>query len=189
MSNEHTRLQVADLAAQFMQEQGLRDYQLAKQKAADQLGVKVQPSNAEVTARLTERQRLFAADETAELLILAKQTAEQVATFLADFKPRLADNLLDEQFAPNDTIMLHCQADHVDELTMLLLENSIDFALHDKRFRFSNGEIAALPVLHAVANNIDMRIVAFTRKEWPNSPISARTGLPMARKKLRQTVL
>lgn len=184
MKTDAVRMQVADLAARYMQEQGLRDYQLAKQKAAAQLGVDVQPSNAEVTALLAERQRVFAAESTADLLQLARNTAQQVANFLTDFKPRLADNLLDEQFAPNDVLMLHCQVDHVDQLAMLLLENGINFELHDKRYRLSNNAVVSLPVLHAVANDIDIRIVAFDRRNWQNRPISARTGLPMERIKI-----
>src|SRR5260221_13032217 len=57
--------QVADEAARVMAEHGIRDFALAKRKAAERLGLGARgalPSNAQIQERLAARQRLFEPD-------------------------------------------------------------------------------------------------------------------------------
>lgn len=183
-TSSKARQAVADLAARYMLEQGLRDYQLAKQKACATLGISENPSNAEISAQLTARQRVFSAEDLTNNLAEARQTAQQVANFLSTFKPHLADNLLTESFADNEAITLHCQAEHLDLITIQLHDSGIEYELHDKAYRLRHGDPITLPVLHCTANQYDIRIVVFTPKQWPNKPISPRDGLPMQRAKL-----
>jgi hypothetical protein len=56
------RARVAEEAARIMREQGVRDFLLAKRKAADRLGVTDRhalPANQEIADALAAQQRLF----------------------------------------------------------------------------------------------------------------------------------
>ena len=64
--SNHARYSVAHEAARLMREHGIKDYLLAKRKAADRLGVTDRtslPGNDEIIDALTEQQRLFGGDE------------------------------------------------------------------------------------------------------------------------------
>lgn len=188
MPASKSRQRVADLAAQFMQEQGLRDFQLAKQKACQALGLDDQPSNAEISAALTTRQCIFAADSNSELLTLAQHAAKQASQFLHAFNPNLADNLLQEQFTANDYVTLHCCADHVDDIAMLFMAHGIDYELRDKRYRVirsrCHDDYLELPTLNTHADGVDLTIIVFTPKQWHVKLISKRNGEIVERVKL-----
>ena len=62
---EEVRAKLAQESARLMIEHGIRDYRLAKRKAADRLavsGLAALPSNTQIEACLLERQRLFQPD-------------------------------------------------------------------------------------------------------------------------------
>ena len=61
-----TRRRIAVEAARLISEHGIRDYHVAKRKAAERLGIQVDtalPKNSEIEDALREYQRLFQADE------------------------------------------------------------------------------------------------------------------------------
>lgn len=184
MNTHNDRLAVADLAARYMLEQGLRDYKQAKLKACQALNLQVNPSNAEITQCMAERQRLFSDANADDQLESALTVAQQCAQLLNQFNPSLADNLLDSHIGSNEAITIHCSADHPDEVAMLLMSSGIDYRIHDKLFRFSNQQTATRPVIQCHADGFDVNLVIFTRQEWSNKPVSPRTGEVMQRRKL-----
>src|SRR5450755_4279257 len=67
----HLRHALAQEAARVMAEHGIRDFLVAKRKAAERFGVTdgaVLPKNTEIEMALVEYQRLFGADSHAESL-------------------------------------------------------------------------------------------------------------------------
>jgi hypothetical protein len=88
----HLRLEVAHEAARIMREQGIKDYMLAKRKAAERVGVSNRsglPGNEEVEAALKEQQRIFGGPEYENRLAMLRSTAGRAMRIFEDFEPRL----------------------------------------------------------------------------------------------------
>ena len=91
-SSADMRRRVAVEAARLMSEHGIRDFHLAKRKAAERLnaGDKTQlPNNAEIEEALREHQRLFQGDEHPRLIRHLREEAREAMKFFAAFEPRL----------------------------------------------------------------------------------------------------
>jgi hypothetical protein len=87
-----TRALIADLAARFIAEHGIRDYGLAKRKAARQLGLPEGhglPSNEEIDQALVERQNLYEPAEQTERLAALRDEALEVMQVFERFQPLL----------------------------------------------------------------------------------------------------
>src|SRR5690606_10843586 len=92
------RQRLAIEAARVISESGIRDFHLAKLKAAQRLGIhddQSLPRNSEIETALREYQRLFMGDSQAELLRERRDAAAQAMAFLARFEPRLVGAVLD----------------------------------------------------------------------------------------------
>ncbi len=86
------RRRVAVEAARLMSESGIRDFQMAKRKAAERLGANDKsqlPNNAEIEDALREHQRLFQSDEQPQTLRRLREEAREAMKFFKDFDPRL----------------------------------------------------------------------------------------------------
>lgn len=92
------RRRVAVEAARLISEQGIRDYALAKRKAAGRLGIVADsalPKNDEIEEALREHQRLFHADDQPRRLRRYREAAREALVFFARFEPRLVGAVLD----------------------------------------------------------------------------------------------
>ena len=94
------RKRIAQIAAEYLSETGSQDYQLAKNKAANQLGLGNTdttnlPSNKEIQQALIAYQRIFRADAQPLALQQHRQTALQAMQFFQQFNPRLVGSVLD----------------------------------------------------------------------------------------------
>jgi hypothetical protein len=82
------RLRIADEAARIIVEEGIADYQVAKQKACRRLGLAAStslPRNIEIEQAVIERQRLFTPVQHTEVLEHLRQVALSVMQFLTVF--------------------------------------------------------------------------------------------------------
>ena len=84
MRGDSTRSQIAREAARLMLEGGMRDFQLAKRKAASRLGVfdrGEMPNNLEIEEAMSDYQRLFRADSQPQKLAELRRTAVNAMEF------------------------------------------------------------------------------------------------------------
>ena len=91
------RIRIAQEAARLISESGIRDYALAKRKAADQLQVSdlgQLPRNDEIEEALYQYQRLFRFDEQPRRLRYLRTVALRAMEFLAAFEPHLVGTVL-----------------------------------------------------------------------------------------------
>jgi len=92
-TREETRHLVAEEAARLIYEEGMRDYRLAKLRAAEQLGVSAhgssQPTNEEIEAAIHQRIQLFDADTQPALLRQHREVALEAMDFLQAYNPYL----------------------------------------------------------------------------------------------------
>src|SRR5580658_4301662 len=95
--SENLRRALAQEAARIMAEHGIRDFFVAKRKAAERFGVTdgaVLPKNTEIESALGEYQRLFGGDSHTESLHAQRAAALHAMRQLSGFGPRLVGSVL-----------------------------------------------------------------------------------------------
>ena len=121
---ERARQVVAQEAARIIVNHGVRDYRVAKQKAADRIGVTGRgslPGNAEIEAAVAEHLQIFGGDAHEDRLRLMRVAALSAMDLLASFMPRLVGPVLAGTADENSVVNLHVFADS-PELVALELE-------------------------------------------------------------------
>jgi len=171
------------LAARHMSESGIQDYQLAKRKAAQKLGMdetRNLPSNKEIEAALIEYQDLFHADSQPQLLSQLRETAVHAMEFLQAFKPRLAGDVLSGTANEYTPVEIHVFADYPEQVSLYLMEQHIPYNEKQKRVKYDN-DYEQQPVFSITADNIEVDIIVFSVEKLRRPPDSPIDGKPMNR--------
>ncbi len=150
------RVLVAELAARLMAEHGLRDYALAKRKAARQLGLPEgvrMPSNEEVDAALAERQALFEPEEQASLLADLREQARDVMRVFARFEPVLTGAVVSGIVSEHSLIELEIADDASKDFEQFLVNREIGYKVQDRA-----GRMAYL--IYAEPADVQVRLVS-----------------------------
>jgi hypothetical protein len=185
----HMREHVAQEAAKIMHEQCLRNYEQAKRKACERLGIPGKtsmPSNDEIQRALTAYIELFKSDTQPELLKRLRQAAIKVMNFLAGFEPRLVGSVLHgtaDQYAP---VQLHVFAESPEFILQFLLECGISYQLSNRRIKYCDGRTEDITMCECRDGEVPIELLLFDMiglREAPRSPIN---GKPMQRMNLRE---
>ncbi|MGB7755803.1 MAG: hypothetical protein WBL23_07040 [Salinisphaera sp.] len=178
------RQQLAQVAARLMAEQGIRDFRVAKHKAAHQMGIDVRqsilPKNSEIEAALAEHQRLFSADEQPAELADMRRAALSAMQLLADFKPRLVGDVLSGLANVHSDIQLHVFAEHSESFDLFLEGRGVPFEIAERRYRFAEGH-RFYPAFRFVAGEHRFEATLFSDTEIREAPRSLVDGAPMQR--------
>lgn len=179
------RQHMAQLAARLMAEQGIRDFRVAKQKAAQHLGIDVRnsvlPRNTEIEAALAEHQRLFSGDEQPARLRAMREAALEAITLFADFKPRLVGDVLSGVADAHSDIQLHVFAEQSEAFDLFLQGQGIPYAIVERRYRVGREAHRFYPAFRFVAGEHAFEAVLFTTTEIREAPRSLVDGRPMTR--------
>ncbi len=136
--DEQKRLRIATEAARIMAEEGVRDYQTAKRKAAERLNfpdTRHLPANDEIEAALSQRLQLFHGDDLARNTRRLREIAAQAMRFLSDFEPRLVGGVLSGTVTDASEIQLHLRADAPEQIGFFLQEHQIPYDQGERRIR------------------------------------------------------
>lgn len=178
------RQQLAQVAARVMAEQGIRDFRVAKHKAAQQMGIDVRqsilPRNSEIETALAEHQRLFSADEQPAELAAMRRAALSAMQLLADFKPRLVGDVLSGLANAHSDIQLHVFAEHSESFDLFLESRGIPFEIVERRYKFAEGH-RFYPAFRFVAGEHRFEATLFAATEIREAPRSLVDGAPMQR--------
>lgn len=172
------RARVAEEAARIMREQGVRDFLLAKRKAADRLGVvdrNALPANQEISAALAAQQRLFGGPAHEDNLRALREVALHAMGLLERFRPRLVGPVLAGTATPHSDISLHVFAATPEEVAFMLIERGIRYRTGDRRVRLANGEHASYPSFEFESGQAAVEATVFPEhglREAPLCPIS-----------------
>ncbi|MEW5771028.1 MAG: hypothetical protein AB1831_11785 [Pseudomonadota bacterium] len=131
----HRRARIADLAARLMVEHGIRDYALAKRKAARQLDLPegfALPSNEEVDQALIERQNLYEPVEQTVMLRALREEALEVMQVFERFQPVLTGAVASGAVSEHCPVELDIQADSSKDFEQLLVNQDIEFKVMDR---------------------------------------------------------
>ena len=177
--HNHMRQHLAQRAAQILLESGARDFQSAKQKAAQQLGAadtKSLPSNPEIESALIEYQRLFRANTQPENLQHLRQVAIEAMQFFHAFNPRLVGSVLSGTADEHSVIRIHLFAETVESVGFYLLDKKIPHQLGERRLRIGVDQYQNYSTYEFVADEAHIELIVFLPKQRqiPLSPVDGK---------------
>ncbi len=184
----YSRRVICEEAARIMAEQGVRDFQAAKEKAVERLGIckrkTALPTNQEVEDALAGRLRLFSATALAERWQRLLRVAADVMLLLESFNPRLVGALLRGSVTERAPVELHVFADTPEEVVEQLVWHGFRPSAFDKRVRFPPKRYVQVPGFRFELETDPVEVLAFARKEIRQAPLCPVAGRPMTRARL-----
>ncbi len=184
------RTLIAQTAARFMAEHGIRDFYLAKNKALESMGITRNtpnmPRNVEVEEALAEHQRLFQADSQPLALARLRRVAAEALVFMADFQPRLVGPVLSGVAGADSVVNLHLFADTPEDVLVFLLDHGIPHDTEQRRLRFSDSGAQDYPMYRFDADGVTVELTIFGRNGLRQAPLSPVDGRPMRRAELAE---
>lgn len=185
-SNESTRARqvVAQEAARIIVNHGVRDYRIAKQKAAERLGVNGRgslPGNAEVEAALADHLQIFGGDAHEDLLRLMRTAALAAMELLSEFSPRLVGPVLAGTADENSAVNLHVFADSPETIAMEIGDRGIQFRAYERRLKSRRGQIEMYAGFEFSHCNETIQATVFPVDGIRQAPLSPIDGKPMRR--------
>lgn len=167
-----------------MVDHGIRDYRVAKQKAADRLGVVGRgslPGNAEIEAAVVEHHQLFGGDSHADHLRLMRVTALSVMEMLADFTPRLVGPVLVGTADENSAVNLHVFADSPESIAQELEQMGLSFRPYERRLKSRRNQVETYAGFEFHYNHSPIQATVFPVDGIRQAPMSPIDGKPMRR--------
>jgi hypothetical protein len=178
---------VAQEAARIIVEQGIRDYRIAKIKAAERLGMSTRgslPGNTEIEQAVSEHLLLFGGDSHATLLRDLRQAAISAMQLLEAFSPRLVGPVLAGTADDNSAINLHVFADSPEAVALYLTDRNITCRLYERRLKSRRGRNASpdiFPGYEFALNGEAIEATVFLIDGIRQAPVSPIDGKPMKR--------
>ncbi|BAU46629.1 hypothetical protein SVA_0047 [Sulfurifustis variabilis] len=188
-AEDQKRQRVTFEAARIMAEEGVRDFQTAKRKAAERLNLadnRYLPRNEEIQAALEERLRLFHGERLARDLRRLRELALEAMRFLAPFEPRLVGPVLIGAVTPESEIQLHVAADTPEQVGLHLQEHRIPYEQGERRMRFGGDRQEVLPTYRLIAGDAAVELSVFDVRAIREPPLSPVDGRPMKRASVRE---
>lgn len=191
-TSEELRNLVAEEAARLIYEEGMRDYRLAKLRAAEQLGASLQgpsqPSNEEVEAAIHTRIHLFDSSTQPTLLHEHRQVALEAMDFLQDYHPYLTGSALEGTSSAYSAVTLFLSAESPEEVIFFLEDQQIPFQTHERKARFGSRKAEYYPLLRFYVDDVEVELMIFPHDDRfasaPISPITGKTAKRADRKKV-----
>lgn len=189
--DDRARQLLAQDAARIIVDHGLRDYRLAKIKAAERLGLNSRgalPSNTEIETAVSEHLQLFGGESHARLLRMMRETAISAMELLASFSPRLVGPVLSGTADANSSVNLHVFADSPEFVANDLDGLGFAYRPYERRLRSrpdrrSRAEtFAGFQFRHQDAS---VQATVFPVDGIRQAPISPIDGRPMKRADLK----
>ena len=182
--NERTRQVVAQEAARIIVNHGVRDYRVAKQKAAERLGVGTRgslPGNSEIEAAVAEHLQLFGGDDHADHLRLMRVAALSAMELLSAFTPRLVGPVLAGTADENSAVNLHVFADSPEAVALELEQIGVSYRSYERRLKSRRDQLETYSGFEFHHNHSPIQATVFPVDGIRQAPMSPVTGKPMKR--------
>jgi len=153
MSSKNTKLSVANLAAQMIMEEGIKDYFFAKKKAAKSLGLNENvslPTNLQIDKAIEEFHKIFNQDTNIEFLEHFKDQALSVMDLFKGFKPHLMNELTKGIIPKFPEIKINLFADNIKDIEYVLLNSEISYEFSETKMYKKSGKnsIKSVPTIY-----------------------------------------
>lgn len=185
--DQQLRIRIAQEAGRLMAEGGVRDFALAKRKAAERLGAPTTrnlPTNQEVEEAQREYQRLFRSHTQPQRLRELREAAVQAMRLLERFDPALVGPVLAGTADAHSAVNLHLFSDTPEEVGLFLDERGIPHTLDERRLRVNAEHSDNFPLYRFVAGDVPVELTVFAPNGRRQAPLSPVDGRPMRRANL-----
>ena len=187
--DENMRQRISQEAARLISEHGIKDFFMAKQKAANSLGVSdkhMMPSNLDVEQALVEHQRLFHSVSQPQRLKELRQTALKAMQLLEAFKPRLVGSVQRGTAGEYSDVNLHLFSENPESFGQFLNDHAIPYEQKEKRLRIGKDRYDVYPAYSFIAGDVPIDIVIFPIAGQRQAPLSPVDGKPMQRDSIKK---
>jgi len=184
INSDRARQILAQEAARIIVDQGIRDYRIAKIKAAERLGLQERgslPGNSEIEQAVTEHLRIFAGDAYLDLLRLLRQAALSAMEMLSPFTPRLVGPVLNGTAAACSPVNLHVFADNSEVVAIRLQDQRLQYRSFDCRLKSRRNQIDTFAAFRFLYEETPVEATVFPVDGLRQAPISPVDGRPMKR--------
>ena len=182
--SQQLRTRVAQQAARLIAEHGIRDYQLAKRKAAEQLGLDLKqcmPRNDEIEEALRSYQQLFDAKNTENRLEKLRAAAIECMRLFTEFKPLLTGRIVQGTATAHTPITLHIFCENPRVIATLLMDHNIEFDASEKRLRINNEQHNDYPCFLFSYKQHKVELLVLPHQLQRQAPLSKENSRPMKR--------
>ncbi len=181
---ERARQVLAQEAARIIVDHGIRDYRVAKQKAAERLGVGSRgslPGNAEIEAAVANHLQLFGGEAHEDHLRLMRVAALSAMELLASFTPRLVGPVLSGTADENSAVNLHLFADSPEMVAMELADIGVNYKPYERRLKSRRDQFETFAGFAFHHSNNPIQATVFPIDGIRQAPMSPVDGKPMRR--------
>lgn len=171
MSSKNTKLSVANLAAQMIMEEGIKDYFFAKKKAAKSLGLNENvslPTNLQIDKAIEEFHKIFNQDTNIEFLEHFKDQALNVMDLFKSFKPHLMNELTKGIIPKFPEIKINLFADNIKDIEYVLLNSEISYEFSETKMYKKSGKnsIKSVPTIYLDSLSIPAEIKIYFENDF-----------------------
>ncbi len=181
---DRKRKLVAQETARIIVTQGIRDYRVAKQKAADRLGLSARgslPGNGEIEQAIEDYHLIFGGSEHPALLCRLRAVAVTAMEILVVFSPRLVGAVLNGTADENSVVSLHVFSDSAEAVGAHLGASGIANRTYERRLRSRKDEVENFPGYEFKCENVTIHATVFPYDGIRQAPLSPVDGKPMQR--------
>jgi len=181
---ERERRIVAQEAARIIVNHGVRDYRIAKTKAAERLGMTSRgslPGNTEIEQALAEHHQLFGGDVHKDILRDLRSAALAAMDMLSGFSPRLVGPVLNGTADDNSAVNLHVFSDSAEAVAALLSSQDVVCRPYERRLRTRRGQLDTYAGFEFPCNGAHVQATVFPVDGIRQAPLSPVDGKPMDR--------
>jgi hypothetical protein len=182
--SENLRRALAQEAARIMAEHGIRDFFVAKRKAAERFGVTdgaVLPKNTEIESALVEYQRLFGGASHEQSLHAQRSAALLAMRRLQAFEPRLVGPVLSGTATEHSDVQLHLFAETPESVAISLMDQGIRHEITARRVKMNAERVLEYPGVRFEINDHAIEATVFPTDGIRQAPVSPVDGRPMRR--------
>ena len=183
--SDNLRRALAQEAARIMAEHGIRDFLIAKRKAAERMGVTdvaaVLPRNVEIEDALAEYQRLFGGESHVESLHAQRRAALNAMLYLQEFEPRLVGAVLSGTATEHSDVQLHLFTDSAESVALKLMDQRVPYEVTERRVKMNAERVLAYPGVRFEMDDYEIEATVFPTDGIRQAPVSPVDGRPMKR--------
>jgi hypothetical protein len=175
------RERLAYEAARIVLDQGIDDFDKARRKAAERVGLMDRrhwPTNEAVRDAVLAQRRLFRGMADQEEIQRLRRAALQAMDQLELFSPRLVGGALTGALGSHSGIELWLFADRAEDVMFSLLDRRIPWREAERLMRYRCGSRVVHPVFSFLAGDVPVDLVVLPRHALRNPPVDPVTERP-----------
>ena len=171
MSSKNIKISVANLAAQMIMEEGIKDYLFAKKKAAKSLGLNENlnlPTNSQIDEAIDDFNKIFNPNIDIEFLQQFKNQALEVMNIFKNFKPHLMNQLSQGIIPKFPEIKINLFADNLKDVEYVLLNSELSYDFKEVKMNIKEGKpsIKSIPTIYLDNLSIPAEIKVYFEKDF-----------------------